>query len=348
MASDRPNLYQRIRTGVKKGLHHVVDLVGMEPAIRAETELSAPEAEQALLSYLDQAGLSVLAETDVQAIHHAYDLDYPHYKIFKVAAGDSLGACPMASRAIEIHKGTTAFLPPSIVVYERDDGARVSAVRPSTLMALFSDDELRSILGELEHTLWTAFEDGLPGSTMLSEEAPVRKDDTQGRIKGSLYSVLSLLDAEYSFHVSTPKPRAEIREELEHALSMRGQKVLGEVEAPGTSILLVANPGQAHKLLAIDPDVGVFAPLSVGVYEEGGRTHVRCVRPSTLLIFYTNPAIQAILLELEVLLWNAVTSGVPDVKIHSRQPPLPSGLGQRATAEGLPGGLDSFRQFRSA
>ncbi|WP_425601054.1 DUF302 domain-containing protein [Halosolutus halophilus] len=94
---------------------------------------------------------------------------------------------------------------------------------------------------------------------------------------------------------------------MRDALDRRGQKVLGEVG----DTLLVGNPGQAHKALAIEPDVAVFVPLSVTISEEGDETHVRTVRPSTLLAFYGDPDLRDILQEMELLLWNALVDGVP-------------------------------------
>lgn len=347
MVEGAPNLYQKIRTGVKRNLNHVVELIDMEYAIKARTDASFEEAEEGLLEHLTSEGFHVVSETDVQGIHHHYDLEYPKFKILKVAGAETLGECPMASRALDIDPGMSVFLPPSVILYETEGETRVSAIRPTTLLALFHDGELRGIIQELEGVLWEALEVGLPGSEMISESPPLLPGaNGRATIKKLLNPVLNLLDAEYSIDVSSDAPRAEIEESVRHALSMRGQKVLDELSYGDTTILLAVNPGQAHKLLAIEPDIAVFAPLSIGIYPEGDRTHVRAVRPSTLLIFFTNPAIQDILQELEVLFWNALTHGVPDGKLHSRQPPLPSGAGQRTTAAGLPGGLDSFKKYR--
>jgi uncharacterized protein (DUF302 family) len=340
------NLYQGIRTQVKKNLNRVVERIGMEPAIRASTPVPIEEAEAALREFLGEHGFHVIHETDVEAIHNHYKLDYPGFKILKVVRARNFMSCPMASSAVQINPGTGAVLPPGIVLYEADGETRVSAVRPSTLLALFTEPDLRETIRELEGYLWRALEEGLPESTMLSAEPPVApgRNDRRARMKGALNYVLSLVDAEYSMHVSSPEPPSEVRDALRGALDVRGQKVVGEVA--GGQIMLVVNPGQAHKLLAIDPDVAVFAPLSAAVFEDGGRTHVRTVRPSTLLIFYTQPDMQNILMEMEMLLWNALTRGVPGARVESRQPPLPPGTGQATTAGGLPGGLDSFRRYR--
>lgn len=338
------NLYQKIRTIVKKDvLRRVVSRLGMEHAIRASTPHSVDETEQALREYLRAADFHIIAETDVKEVHNHYKLNYPEYRILKTVQAETLYECPMASAALDIDPDSGVFLPPSIVIYELDGETRVSAVRPSTLLALFDDPDLRDTIRELEGVLWDALADGIPESTMLSEEPPVTQNERRGRIKELLHPVLNLLDAEFTFHVSVDRPPRVVANELRESLTKRGQHVLAEVGA-GT-VLLAINPGQAHKALAIDPDIGVFAPLSVTISEEHDRTHVRCVRPSTLLIFFGQPDMQDILLEMEMLLWNSLTA-LPDATVHSRQPPLTPGTGQRTTAGGLPGGLGSLGKYR--
>lgn len=338
------NLYQRIRTDVKKNLNRVVEYAGMEYAIRATTPVSVPEAERALREYLGNHGFHVIHETDVRAIHEHYNIDYPDFKILKVVQGPTFMECPMASSAVELDPGTGSVLPPSIILYDLDGVTHVSAVRPSTLLAVFRNDDVRDTIVELESALWDALADGIPDSKMLSEEPPIRPGERSRRasFKKRLNLVLSLVDAEYSLHFSTEAPLHEARESLRESLNRRGQRVVGEI--PDANILLVVNPGQAHKALAIDPDIAVFTPLSVAFSREGGRTHVRTVRPTTLLIFFTQPAMQDILMEMEMLLWNALVEGVPDGRVESRQPPLQPEGGQRTTAAGLPGGLGAMRK----
>lgn len=341
------SIYQVVRTEVKKQLNHLVELVGMEPAIRVSTPVSVAEAEAGLREALAEHGFHVVQETDVKEIHEHYNLEYPEFRILKVARAEDLRDCPMANGALATDPGTSVFLPPSVIIYELDGETRVSAIRPSTLLALFTDPDLQDTIRGLEGFLWSALTEGVPDAEVLSDEPPLPPGENERRatIKKRLNLLLTLVDAEYSIHVSTELPRREAERALRDGLAKRGQHVLGEVDAQDVRILLAVNPGQAHKLLAIEPDVGVFAPLSVGVYEEGGRTHVRAVRPSTLLIFYTDPDLQDVLLEIEMLLWNALVD-LPDIEVHSRQPPLPPGTGQRTTAAGLSGGLGSVRKYR--
>lgn len=339
------NIYQLIRTEVKKQLHHVIDLVDMEFAIRASTPRSVPETETALREWLNDHGFHVIHETDVKGIHNHYDLAYPEFKILKVVRAEQFMNCPMASTAVDIDPAISSVLPPSIAIYELDEETRVSAIRPTTLLAVLNDSDLRHTIRDLEGHLWNALEDGVPGSTMLSESPPLPPGEGKRRaqIKKALFPVLRLLDAEFTMHVSTEAPISEVNPTLIDALSQRGQKVLGDVA--GGSILLAINPGQAHKALAIDPDIAVFAPLSVSIFQEDGRTHVRTVRPTTLLLFFTHPEMRNIIEEMEMLVWNALMD-VPGCRVESRQPPLPPGHGQRTTGAGLPGGLDSLRKYR--
>ncbi|WP_306052144.1 DUF302 domain-containing protein [Natronococcus wangiae] len=325
--------YQLVRELVKKGLHPVIDRLGIETAIRVATPVSVSDAEAALRESLAEEGLEILAEVDVQDIHHHYNLEYPEFKILCVGDREQLEA------GMEIDPGLGAFVPLSVIVYDLDGETRVSAIRPTTLLALFTDDGLRRVIRETEAALWRALTAGVPDAELRSEEPPLApgEEQTRARIKGALNLVLTLVDAEYSIHVSSPLPRDQVEAELRDALDRRGQKVLGEVG----DTLLVGNPGQAHKALAIDPDVAVFVPLSVTITEADAETHVRTVRPSTLLAFFDDPDLREILQEMELLLWNALTEGVPDATVYSRQPPLPPSGGQRTTAANLPGRLGS-------
>lgn len=336
------NWYQRVRTQVKRNLRLVTDAVGMEYAIRAKTPLSVDETQAALGEYLAERGFHVIHETDVTAIHNHYDIEYPEYRILKVVQAESFDDCPMASSAVRTDPATSAILPPGVVIYDAGGKTYVSAVRPSTLLAVFEQRSLRETIVDLETVLWTALAEGLPEGELLSTEPPVGQDPRRRRIKSLLHLVVSLVDAEFHMEVSSPEPVHEVKASLRTALGRRGQKVVGEV-ADG-DIMLVVNPGQAHKALSIDPDVGVFAPLSVSVYREDGRTHVRAVRPSTLLIFFPQRDMQDVLLEMEMLVWNGLVAGVPDVRVESRQPPLQPEGGQRTTAANTAGTLGAMRE----
>ena len=336
------NFYQHVRTQVKKNLQPVITgPLDMDFAIRARTPLSVPDAKAALAEDLNEGGFHVIHETDVKGIHNHYEIEYPEFSILKVVKARTFMQCPMASSAVELDPGTSSVLPPGVILYDLDGTTHVRAVRPSTLLAVFRDADIRETIIELEGALWDAFENGIPQAEIEAQEPPIRPgvNGRRARMKQLLNPLLSVVDAEYAIHVSTDRPARAVKEKLRESLARRGQRVVGEV-ADGR-ILLAVNPGQAHKALAIDPDVAVFAPLSVSILERNGRTHVRSVRPTTLLIFFDQPAMQDILMEMEMLLWNGIVEGVPDGRVESRQPPLQPEGGQGTTAGGLPGGLGS-------
>ena len=106
------NLYQGIRTQVKKNLNRVVERANMEPAIRASTPAPIEEAEAALREFLGEHGFHVIHETDVEAIHNHYKLGYPGFKILKVVRARNFMSCPMASSLWACPGLTTSMICP--------------------------------------------------------------------------------------------------------------------------------------------------------------------------------------------------------------------------------------------
>ncbi|WP_265108487.1 DUF302 domain-containing protein [Halosolutus halophilus] len=193
---------QLTRETVKKGLHPVIDRLGIETAIRVTTPVSVSDAEAALREELAEEGVEVLADVDVQAIHHHYNLEYPEFTILCVGNRRELEA------EMAIDPGLGAFVPLSVILYDLDGETRVSAVRPTTLLALFTDDDLQRAIQETEGVLWRVLTEGIPAAEVLSEEPPLMpgEESTRTRIKKALNLVLTLVDAEYSIHVSSPLP----------------------------------------------------------------------------------------------------------------------------------------------
>lgn len=52
---------------------------------------------------------------------------------------------------------------------------------------------------------------------------------------------------------------------------------------PEVRVLEVCNPGQAHQVLGMDVALNMMLPCRISVYEDGGRTAVGMVPPTTLL-----------------------------------------------------------------
>jgi uncharacterized protein (DUF302 family) len=60
------------------------------------------------------------------------------------------------------------------------------------------------------------------------------------------------------------------------------------------AVYLLANPVLANRMCERHPAVGVYAPLRVSIYEEGGRTHFTYDQPSGLLNQFDDEEIRAV------------------------------------------------------
>jgi len=90
-----------------------------------------------------------------------------------------------------------------------------------------------------------------------------------------------------TFDLAVARARAELQEQ--------GFGVLCEIDAQATLreklgvetgrylILGACNPPLAHRALEAEPDVGVFLPCNVVVYERDGLTHVSAVDAARML-----------------------------------------------------------------
>lgn len=324
----------------------------MDPAIRARTPAPVEEARRALKEYLAEAGLQVVYET---ALDSPRDGPAPGRGVELLKVGKSrsfsqyqpprsqiplgrkavkTGAFmppPSASSRVNVDPSTSTVEPPTVALVEGDGVTHVSTVRPSTSLAVFGDRGIAESDVDLEGALWDALEEGAPDSEMPEQEPPARSvDGPRATTKAQFDAVLSLAESEYAVHVSTDRPLREMKNRIPDALSRPGQRVLGPV-ADG-QLLFVLHPRRLREALTADQGVAAFAPFPVFVYEEDGRTHVRALRPTTLLAFFGQPAMQDLLVEMEVLLLNGVDEGLPGGRVESRQPPLQSSRrGRRAT-----------------
>ncbi|MEF8857816.1 MAG: DUF302 domain-containing protein [Halolamina sp.] len=93
---------------------------------------------------LSDEGFGVLCDIDVQkTFAKKLDAEYRQYRI--------LGACnpPLAKRALEEEIRLGALLPCNVVVYETDDGVRVSAVDPHELLSVVDNPALDEVADEV-------------------------------------------------------------------------------------------------------------------------------------------------------------------------------------------------------
>jgi uncharacterized protein (DUF302 family) len=87
---------------------------------------------------------------------------------------------------------------------------------------------------------------------------------------------------------------------VKEALKSEGFGVLTEIDVrktlkeklnrdfPKYIILGACNPPLAHQVLQAEPEVGVFLPCNVLVYEEGGKTVISAMDPEAIMVMVRN------------------------------------------------------------
>jgi uncharacterized protein (DUF302 family) len=87
---------------------------------------------------------------------------------------------------------------------------------------------------------------------------------------------------------------------VKEALKSEGFGVLTEIDVrktlkeklnrdfPNYIILGACNPPLAHQVLQAEPEVGVFLPCNVLVYEEGGKTVISAMDPEAIMVMVQN------------------------------------------------------------
>jgi len=324
-----------VRTKNKNELHPIItQQIGLDCAIRAKTSSSLLTAREAVTEYLIDQGYKIIHETDVIDIGSEDDAHLSDLAVLKVGELEPytqyqphrtqvpLGRKavktgfampnPSASSAVNIDPSTPRFLPSNIAFYKHEETTHIVTVRPSTVLAVFGDNDINESVTDIENVLWNALETGCPNATMLKEKSPIKPDDARAQVKSEVNSLLSLKEAEYTIHFSTERSMHKTKHRLLDTLSSCGQRVLDK-EGP---LLLIDTPDQTHKSLNMEPDLTAFLPYGIFLFERDDRTHIQTIRPTGLLVFFNTPRLQDLLFEMEVLLWNAITDAVPDGRIE--------------------------------
>lgn len=101
--------------------------------------------------------------------------------------------------------------------------------------------------------------------------------------------------ATYGFVINLNKSLEEARPIVEAALKEEGFGVLTEIDVKSTLkqkidvdfapyvILGACSPKHAHKVLSIDPNIGLFLPCNVTLHEINGHTRVSLIDPMKML-----------------------------------------------------------------
>ena len=110
----------------------------------------------------------------------------------------------------------------------------------------------------------------------------------------------------YAIGVTLAAPYDEAVPRVKKALKDEGFGVLSEIDVQGALkeklgidrgrylIIGACNPRLAHQALEAEPDLGVFLPCNVIVYEAADGTHVSAIDPIGMLGQVANPVLDQI------------------------------------------------------
>jgi uncharacterized protein (DUF302 family) len=114
--------------------------------------------------------------------------------------------------------------------------------------------------------------------------------------------------------VESTKPLAHLAADLEQAVVRHKFGVLGVHDlkakmaekgvpfARECRVFEVCNPHQAKKVLEANLEISTALPCRISVYEEGGKTKLATIRPTTLIELYRSPALKGVAEEVEATL----------------------------------------------
>lgn len=110
----------------------------------------------------------------------------------------------------------------------------------------------------------------------------------------------------YSFSRVLSLSYEETIAKVREALKSEGFGVLTEIDVKKTVkeklnrdfrkyiILGACNPPLAHQVLEAEPEVGVFLPCNVLVYEEGNKTVVSAIDPEVAMVLVKNEKVSEV------------------------------------------------------
>lgn len=109
---------------------------------------SFDEAIRKVTTALKEEGFGILTDIDVkQTLKEKLDVEFRQYRI--------LGACnpPRAYKALQTEGEIGLLLPCNVIVYEKDDGVVVSALKPSVAFTIVDNVQIETIAGEVEEIM---------------------------------------------------------------------------------------------------------------------------------------------------------------------------------------------------
>jgi uncharacterized protein (DUF302 family) len=114
--------------------------------------------------------------------------------------------------------------------------------------------------------------------------------------------------------VESTKPLTRLVADLELAVTRHKFGVLGVHDltakmaekgvpfARECRVFEVCNPHQAKKVLETNLEISTALPCRISVYEEGGKTKLATIRPTTLIGLYRSPELRGVAEEVEAAL----------------------------------------------
>jgi len=122
----------------------------------------------------------------------------------------------------------------------------------------------------------------------------------------------------YGITKTVDRPFADVLAQVRTALGQEGFGVITEIDVQATMkeklgrdvapyvILGACNPGYAHQVLEADPQLGLFLPCNVIVFETTDGTSVSAVDPEAMLRLADAGAVAAVAAEVKARLARVV------------------------------------------
>ncbi len=114
--------------------------------------------------------------------------------------------------------------------------------------------------------------------------------------------------------VESTKPVDRLAADLQQAITRHQFGVLGVYDlkakmaekgvdfARACRIFEVCNPHQAKKVLEANLEISTALPCRISLYEEGGKTKLATIKPTTMIGLYSNPELKGVAEEVEATL----------------------------------------------
>lgn len=118
---------------------------------------------------------------------------------------------------------------------------------------------------------------------------------------------------ELAYTVSTEKSLNQVEQAVKDAVVAKGFRVLHVHDVQATfaekgiqrepyKIIEVCNVKYANQALSADPHIGLMMPCKINVWVEQGKTQIALLKPSLLVTFFPQAALDAMAQEVEEVL----------------------------------------------